>query len=153
MIKSLIKEYGIMWLFHRFLYALKLKGLIFFPMLESLFEKKIEIKRIDIYKCKNIKNLENFLNELSEKERIKIIKEADKILEGKLKTFSSLELDYGSPIEWNKNPLTNEKFSLEDKWYKIPDFDKKKRRHKSSLGIFKNESIIKISKNIYFNKR
>jgi hypothetical protein len=126
MIRSLIKDYGVTWLFHRSLYFLKLKGLLFFPKLEVLFEKKILIKRVDIYKCKNIKNLEIFLNELSEKEKVKIIKEAEKILIGKIKAFSFLELDYGNPIEWNKNPFTNQKFSLKDKWYKIPDFDKEK---------------------------
>lgn len=126
MIKSLIKEYGVVWLFHRFIYSLKLKGLILFPKLEILFEKKVEIKRVDIYKCKNIKKLENFLNGLSEKEKIRIVEEADNILEGKIKTFSSLELDYGNPISWNKNPITNQLISLNDKWYQISDFDKKK---------------------------
>lgn len=126
MIKSLIKEYGVVWLFHRFIYSLKLKGLILFPKLEILFEKKVEIKKVDIYKCKNIKNLENFLNGLSEKEKIRIVEEADSILEGKIKTFSSLELDYGNPISWNKNPITNQLISLNDKWYQISDFDKKK---------------------------
>lgn len=42
--------------------------------------------------------IESFLKKLSEANKMKIIQIADKALEGRIQAFSSIELDYGNPI-------------------------------------------------------
>ena len=50
MIETIIREYGMPWLFNRSLYAAKLKMLSIFPASERLFEKKTgTVKRLDIF--------------------------------------------------------------------------------------------------------
>lgn len=146
MIRSLIKEYGLLWLFYRIIYIGKLKLLSIFPNFEILFEKKVVIKRMDIYKCHNLKEIESFLMELPEKEKIKIVEEADKILIGKLQAFSSLELDYGNPINWEKNPITSQKLSLKEKWYRIPDFNEKRGDIKVIWESSRMTQLLKLSR-------
>lgn len=124
MIRAILKEYGLIWILHRILYSLKLKTLKKIPIFEKCFEKRnIKIKRIDIYDCKNIKNIETFLKNISFDEKRRIINEAEDILKGKINAFSAIKLDYGKKMEWGKNPITNKEYSLEKKWYKIPDFN------------------------------
>lgn len=54
---------------------------------------------------------------------MKIIQIADKALEGRIQAFSSIELDYGNPINWHLNPITGVEVDKNIKWYRIPDFD------------------------------
>lgn len=125
MIESIIKEYGIPWVLNRLLYFAKLKIMETIPSSETLFEKTVNIKRIDIFDI-NTYRLEKFLTSLPEKKKKEIITIADKAIEGKIKAFSSIELDYGNPINWHYNPLTKTEVNNNLKWYKIPDFDYKR---------------------------
>jgi hypothetical protein len=93
-----------------------------FPFTESLFERRVKIKRINIF-TPNIVNLEKFLNKLSNEIKLNIISIADKAIEGKIKGFSSIEMDYGQPINWHLNPITGKKIDKYKKWFNIPDFD------------------------------
>ena len=122
MIKSLITEYGVLWAFNRMLYAAKLKTMKFIPAFELLFEKKVDIKHIDLFDIDVIK-IEKFLSGLSKNEKDEIIQVADNAIEGKIRAFSSLELDYGNPINWHINPITGIETDKDIKWYRIPDFD------------------------------
>lgn len=123
MLLNIIREYGIVWIFYRIIYVLKLKILKIFPITEKLYEKKIDIKRIDIFNT-NSHELKNFLKKLPQKDKKKIVEGADKVIDGKIKAFTSLELNYGNPIKWNYNPLTDFEIDNTMKWYKIPDFKK-----------------------------
>lgn len=122
MIKSLITEYGLPWVFNRSLYSAKLKMIRAIPNSEKLFEKNIHVKRIDIFNPK-IKLIEEFLSKLSIKKKKEILLIADNAIEGKIRGFSSIELDYGDPINWHFNPLTKKQVDSSLKWYQIPDFD------------------------------
>jgi hypothetical protein len=122
MYKSLLTEYGIPWVINRYLYSVKLRMMRTIPITENLFEKKIEIKRIDIFHVDTIK-IEIFLNYISDGDKKEIIQMANNAVEGRIKAFSSIELDYGSPIKWHINPMTNVEVDKDIKWYKIPDFD------------------------------
>ncbi|TCK93135.1 heparinase II/III-like protein [Natranaerovirga hydrolytica] len=122
MYKSLLTEYGIPWVINRSLYSVKLKMMRAMPITENLFEKKVEIKRIDIFQVDTNK-IEVFLNDISDGDKKDIIQIADNAIEGKIKAFSSIELDYGSPINWHINPITKVEVDKNIKWYRIPDFD------------------------------
>ena len=122
MIKSILTEYGLPWLFNRGLYSVKLKMLRFLPFTESLFDREVNISRLDIF-TPNIVNLENFLSSLSDEKKINIISIADNAIEGKIKGFSSIEMDYGQPINWHLNPITGKTVDSNKKWFNIPDFD------------------------------
>ncbi len=122
MIKSLITEYGLPWLFNRSLYSAKLKTMRRIPPAEKIFEKAVTIKRIDIFDI-DAGRLEKFLRDLSDEKKETIISVADNAVEGKIKAFSSIELDYGNPINWHYSPITKVEVDKTLKWYKIPDFD------------------------------
>lgn len=122
MYKSLLTEYGIPWVVNRSLYSAKLKMMRDMPITENLFEKKTRIKWIDIFQV-DIKKIEGFLNKISDEDKKEIVQTADNAVEGKIKAFSSIELDYGNPINWYINPITNVEADNNIKWYKIPDFD------------------------------
>lgn len=122
MIKSIIKEYGSLWVMNRALYTFKLKMLRIFPMSERLFETEVNIKRINIFNI-NVDSIEKFLCNLSNEQKEEIISVADKAIEGKILGFSSVQLDYGDPINWHYNPITKKTVDKNIKWYKIPDFD------------------------------
>ncbi|MCI9421898.1 MAG: hypothetical protein HFG81_04175 [Dorea sp.] len=68
-------------------------------------------------------NLERFIKSLPEKNKQKLKNVADGVCKGKICGFSSIELDYGSPINWQLNPLTGGNCNINSKWYQIPDFD------------------------------
>lgn len=122
MIRSLITEYGLPWVFNRSLYSAKLKMMRAIPTSEKIFEKKIQVKRIDIFNLE-IGPIEEFLNRLSKAKQNGILTIADNAIEGKIRAFSSIELDYGSPINWHLNPITKKEVDRTLKWYQIPDFD------------------------------
>ncbi|MBN9655055.1 heparinase II/III family protein [Halobacillus sp. GSS1] len=122
MIKSLIREYGLPWIFNRSLYSAKLKLLRAIPSSESLFETKVKIKRINIFEL-NHELLEDFLSKLSLENKEEIISIADDALEGKILGFSSIQLDYGYPIRWHYSPITKKEVDKDLKWYQISDFD------------------------------
>lgn len=122
MISSLITEYGLPWVFYRSLYSAKLKMMRAIPITEKMFEKKILVKKIDIFKVET-KSIEEFLKRMSEEKQKEIVQLADNAIEGKIKGFSSVELDYGSPINWHLNPITKKEVDKSLKWYQIPDFD------------------------------
>lgn len=121
-IKTIIREYGLNWTINRLLYSIKLKMMSIIPGFENLFEKKVEVKRIEIFDL-NIEMIRSFLTTLPLEKKAEIVKTADKAINGVLTGFSSIELDYGNPINWHYNPLTEKESSKTSKWYKIPDFD------------------------------
>lgn len=124
-IKSLLSEYGIAWTINRLLYSAKLRMMSLIPITEKLFEKKVKVKRINIFQIDAIK-IKEFLTELSEEKQCEIVAIADKAANGIITGFSSLELDYGNPINWHYNPITQVESNKTYKWYRIPDFDTKR---------------------------
>lgn len=122
MIKSLLTEYGLRWTVNRLLYSAKLRMMAAMPTTEKLYEKKIDIKRIDIFSFET-QAIKDFLKELNEEKKAEIVMIADKAIDGIITGFSSIELDYGNPIRWHYNPITGIESSRDDKWYRIPDFD------------------------------
>ena len=121
---SIFTEYGIKWFFYRGIYFIKLKIMRLLPFIEFFFEKEINILRIDIFLINTI-NIENFILNLSLDKRNEVISIADKAIKGKIIGFSSIEMDYGFPINWHLNPLTNKTIDKNLKWFNIPDFDTK----------------------------
>lgn len=122
MIGSLITEYGLLWVFYRSLYSAKLKMMRAIPISEKMFEKKVQVKRIDIFNLQ-IEPIEEFLKQMSENKKKEIVLLADNAINGKIKCFSSTKLDYGNPINWHFNPITKKEVDRSLKWYQIPDFD------------------------------
>lgn len=122
MIKSLLSEYGLGWTVNRALYSAKLKMMTALPITEKLFEKKVNVKRIDMFSI-NAQVIKDFLGNLTQEKKEEIVKVADKAIDGIITGFSSVELDYGSPINWHYSPLTKAECSKDIKWYCIPDFD------------------------------
>lgn len=121
-LKSSLTEYGPKWTLNRGMYSSKLKMLSLVPATERLFERNISIQRIDLFDF-DLVALRKFLLNLPEEEKKKIINDAEKAIEGEIQAFSSIELDYGNPINWHYNPLTKAEISSSLKWYKIKDFD------------------------------
>jgi hypothetical protein len=121
LIKSLLTEHGLKWLFYRSLYSVKLKLMSKISVAEKIFEKKVSVKKIDIFNF-DILAIKKFLEKLEESKKKSIISIADKAIKGIIKVFSSIELDYGDPINWHLNPLTGFEFNRNLKWYKIKDF-------------------------------
>ncbi len=120
---QLIKERGIAWFFYRSLYALKLKTMNKIPLTERFFEKKINtISRIDLFDI-DTDRLCIFLKNLSEGEKQDIIQAADNACLGRIRGFSYVDLDYGSPINWQLNPITGGFTDSSKKWFEILDFD------------------------------
>lgn len=125
--KSIVTEYGLSWAINRALYSAKLKMISGIPGIDKIFEKKASFpSRIDIFQI-DTEELRKFLrNELTEEDKKKLVDTADKICEGIIIGFNSIELNYGKPIDWQLNPLTGERCNEHKKWYKIPDFDSKR---------------------------
>lgn len=122
MLKSLLTEYGVPWVFNRSLYSAKLKMMKKIPNTEKIFEKKVKVKKIGIISL-NVNEIEVFLKKISKKRQEEIIITADNSIQGKIKGFSSIELNYGNPIKWNLNPITKKEVDTGLKWFEIPDFD------------------------------
>ena len=127
MIKSVISEYGPGWLANRTLYSAKLKMMKAVPSTEKCFEKKTTYpKRLDLFDI-DVVVLKSFLQEeLDDEDKKKLIDIADKAAEGIITGFSSIELNYGNPIDWQLSPLTGKRCDEKQKWYRIPDFDKER---------------------------
>lgn len=123
-LNSVLTEYGLRWAVNRGLYSLKLKMMTRIPSTERFFEKKVNIKRIDIFDF-DLDNIKDLLSTLNKENQDEIIEVADKAISGILTGFSSIELDYGNPVNWHLNPLTGHENRKDLKWYRIPDFDKK----------------------------
>lgn len=121
--KSLVTEYGIRWTINRSLYSLKLKMMTKIPSTENIFEKNVHIKRIDIFEL-DLEEIKKFLLKLKKEEQEEIINIAEKAINGVITGFSSIELNYGMPINWHLNPITGYENLNDIKWYQIPDFDK-----------------------------
>ncbi len=122
MIKSLLTEYGLPWLINRSLYAAKLKVLATIPATEKLFEKKADVKRIDIFNI-TVAGIKDFLGRLPREKQIELLFLADKAVKGVIVGFSSIDLNYGNPINWHYSPLKKVEINRFLKWYRIPDFD------------------------------
>ena len=122
MIWTVLKEYGISWVFCRGLYSVKLKMLQKVPAVEKLFEKKVSVKRSDIL-CPDTISLKKFIKELPDEMKEKLITDADNASKGKILGFSAVGMDYGNPINWQYSPLTQKSCDKNSKWFKIPDFD------------------------------
>jgi hypothetical protein len=121
-IKSLLTEYGAKWTVNRGLYSAKVKMMSSMPITEKLFEKNVIVNRLDIFDF-DVTSIKTFLKELSDEKKLKIISIADQAINGIVTGFSSIELDYGKPINWHLNPLTGVESRKNVKWYRIPDFD------------------------------
>lgn len=119
---TIVRETGVVWVFNRVLYMMKIKMLNIFPRSEKIFEKKVNIRRIDIFDL-DIVSIEKFIAKLSIEEKQEIIGRAEMALDGKIMAFSNIPLNYGAPIEWQKNPMTGICIDKQKKWYTIPDFD------------------------------
>lgn len=124
MIKSLLTEYGLNWTVNRLLYLAKLNIMSAIPGTDRIFEKNVNIKRIDIFDF-NTDEIQRFLKQIPIDKQRGIISAADKSIRGIIKGFSSVELDYGYPINWHYNPITKAECNR-PKWYLIPDFDLKR---------------------------
>ncbi len=127
MIKSILNENGIGWAVNRILYGLKLKTLRAIPLTERWYEKSVGYpKRLDLFLI-DVEALRSFLHKrLNDEDKKQLIGSADKICEGIIIGFSSIELHYGNPIDWQLNPLTGKRCDEKTKWYGIPDFDKER---------------------------
>lgn len=121
-LKSILTEYSIVWAINRGLYSAKLKMMRALPITEKFFERKVDIKRIGIFDF-NLNTISEFLLNLNKEDQEKIIEIADKAIDGMITGFSSIDLDYGNPINWHINPLTGYENSKDLKWYEISDFD------------------------------
>ena len=124
MIKSVISEYGITWAACRVFYSAKLWLLRKVPLTEKLYEENTSYpQRLELFTV-DIKALQRFLHTmLSSEEKANLISIADRVCHGVIIGFSSIELNYGSPIDWQLNPLTGRRCDEKAKWYSIPDFD------------------------------
>lgn len=122
LIDSLLTQYGPAWCINRALYSAKLKMLRSFPKTELWFEKAADVCRIDLFDF-DCRALADFLSQLSDNEKDRIVKSADDACRGRILGFSSVVLDYGHPINWQLSPLTGKECSVNRKWFAIPDFD------------------------------
>lgn len=123
MIGTVLKEYGLSWAINRCLYSAKLKMISTLNGTDRFFEKKVKYPfRLEIFSF-NIHEIQDFIQHLPSKKKDELIDRADKACVGGIVGFSSFELDYGYPINWQLNPLTGKACDIHDKWYDIPDFD------------------------------
>lgn len=119
----ILLEYRLSWCFCRFIYILKIKLMQKIKKMWKFFEKRVNVKDIDVFDIDN-KLLEEFLNSMNKEEKLSIIKKANDAIDGKIEAFNSIKLNYGKPIRWNFNPITNQTISLEKYWFEIEDFNK-----------------------------
>ena len=123
MIKSVLNEYGKEWAFNRLLYSVKLGGMKKFPSIERVFEESpFYPGRTDLFLL-DIHEIRSFLQGLNIEDKNELLDRADRACNGIIRGFSSIDLDYGNPIDWQLSPLTGKRCSEKDKWYRIPDFD------------------------------
>lgn len=145
-ISSILREYGISWVLNRSLYSIKLKIMCVAPGVESIFEKKVSYpSRIDIFEL-DIKSIKRFIKLLPDEKKQELILCAEEACKGKVLGFSSIPLDYGLPINWNLNPMTQNTCDIKKKWYLIPDFDKKRGDIKAIWEISRFSHFITLSR-------
>lgn len=125
LLRSVVTEYGVSWAVNRSLYSLKLRLMRTVPWTGQWFETKAKTKveRLDIFSF-DAQKIAFFLKNLPKEKQIDLIENADKACNGQILGFSSIELDYGYPVQWQLNPLTKKSSNSTQKWYLIPDFDK-----------------------------
>ncbi|MGE4497247.1 MAG: heparinase II/III-family protein [Deferribacterales bacterium] len=115
-----VRKMGLRWLCFRLVYAFKIKT-GFFGRANRRISAKSQSSPVGFsqslfslvskeYKC------------TSEPEKIRRI--ADNAINGRIRAFSSAELDYApeGKIFWNYNPVSGKKSSKEAEWQNIPDF-------------------------------
>ena len=124
MIRPILREYGMGWSVNRARYVARIKAMGIVPSIEKRYEKKTAYpSRLDLFSI-DVEALRRFLMErLSDEDKARLIETADKACKGVLVGFSSIELDYGNPLDWQLNPLTGKRCDAGLKWYRIPDFD------------------------------
>src|SRR5574344_1806759 len=97
LLKSLLVEYGLIWFFFRMLYSLKIKIISKFSALDFIFETRNKgVKRFDIFTIDG-KAITAFLKKQAKEQQDKILSDADSAIQGVIKGFSSIELNYGFP--------------------------------------------------------
>ena len=123
LLTSVAKEYGLQWMMNRGLYSGKLKLMQAFPKSSEIFEVKTAYPvRTDLFEI-DLEAVHGVLEKLSDEQKEVLISTADKAVNGVIHGFSSIDLNYGSPIEWQLNPESGEKCDKDTPWYRIPDFD------------------------------
>lgn len=123
LLRAVLKEYGIEWAINRSLYSGKQKLMSSVPGTDRIFEKKAGYPaRIDLFNL-DVSAIRNFLRDLPNSKQKEITNIADNACQGKILGFSSIELDYGNPMNWQLNPLTGKSCDITKKWYQISDFD------------------------------
>lgn len=123
--KSLLFEYGAVWTINRLIYSIKLRLLNLLPAVAVFFERLVNVKRFELFSLE-ITALGGFLKLLPDEKQKELIETADAATAGQIKAFSSLNLDYGSPIDWQLNPITSKRADVTKKWYNIADFDEQR---------------------------
>lgn len=145
-IKSIIRENGFGWVVNRGLYSVKLKSLSIIPKTENFYEKKVRFPvRLDIFNV-NTGTLKKFINDLPDEKKDELIKLADNASEGRILGFSSIELDYGNPVDWQLNPLTGKRCNEKVKWYRIPDFDSERGDIKVTWEISRFSHLVTLAR-------
>lgn len=143
---SILREYGFVWMADRGLYCIKIKLLNLLPATEALFEKKTAYPvRIDLFDI-DTASIKTFLKNLPEQDKEELLKTADKTCKGRITGFSSLEMNYGYPVEWQLNPMTGKKCDGKRKWFQIPDFDKERGDIKAVWEISRFSHFIVLSR-------
>ena len=122
-LRSVIKEYGVVWAVNRAAYSAKLKLLRTAPFLSKYFEKKTAYpKRLDLFQL-DTDGLRSAIKSLSDSDKAELIEKADRACNGVISGFSSIILKYGNPPDWQLNPLTGKRCNEHEAWFQIPDFD------------------------------
>lgn len=123
MIRSLLFDYGPSFLVNRSLYAAKLALLRRAPRSAALFERRVQVRRVDLFSF-DLEALRRSLAGLCTSAKEALVEAADAALAGRLNAFSSLPLSYGDPIDWQLNPITGRRADADRLWFQIPDFDR-----------------------------
>lgn len=119
---TIIREYKLPWIFFRGMYYLKLKIMRTIPLTERIFEKKVNVCKLEFFSI-DIEGISKFLNSMPDIQKRDLIKDADDACEGIIKVFSSQKLNYRNPINWHFNPITQSGEDNHKKWYLIQDFN------------------------------
>lgn len=144
---KIINKMGLSWFAFRISYELKRKTGILkkkFPI--NNFSDKDFIDKIIDYRVKSKEGLSKFVKQnrnkflfnakdldlfkqylntnLSKEDKDKIIQIADNAIEGRLYCFSHWTADYGYPINWHRNPITQYEWPKNKHWVDIEELSK-----------------------------